>query len=453
MDLHFNINKNELNKDRKRELLGYIRSGNTHLLREALDMLHPAELCGIIRMFHDSEADELLGALDNSRLTSLFRFLCSDRAQRFRLLWRLPHERLAQLISEMSRRGLIELFEGLSESQTSALMSQLPPDAVRKAEPCLSRQVGMAALVTDDFMKVSEEISIAETLRIFRELRHSEDRPNKVYVVDAREKLMGTVDLHELLLAPEPANNIGSIIKECPLRFKADDDPSSAARTLIHYGIDNAPVTDSENRLTGVVTARAAYKFIDGEKEMWLDTSAGMTGALVEGDSEKPIALIPRAGNLLLIMFAAFAVSAALFAPLHQKGQFALLFSLAPLSVAVGRLYARFSMVIFQKRRFAKQMGINAQYGRFLTGVGAALIFAALVAACALLLDFGTKATAFAGLAPFAAAVAGMITGFVLFMISKTGGSFRAAVLNPAFLSIADLLGLLCLYGLFKFLI
>jgi magnesium transporter len=454
MEFHLTGHKKNLNKDRKLELLGYIRGGNPHLLREALDTLHPAELCGIIRMFQDVEVDELLGALDNSRLISLFRFLCSDRAQRFRILWRMPHERLAQLISEMSRRSLVELFEGLSESQVSALLSQLPPEAARKAEPCLRKQAGMEALVTDDFMKVSDDISIAETLRIFRELRHSEDRPNKVYVVDAREKLVGTVDLHELLLSSDPANNVADITKECPLRFKAEEDPASAARTLIHYGIDNAPVTDTENRLVGVVTARAAYKYLDSEKEAWLDSSAGMAGQLVEGDSERASFLIARAGMLLLIMLAALAVTAILVAILHAKSRFAILFPLAPLTVSIGRLYTRYMLVILQKRFFAKQMGIESRRGRILAGVLTAVLFSIITASCAMFFKFGFEspllAGLFAGFAPFAAASVGMITGCILFIVSKSVNTSRSAILNPAFLSVSDLLGLLCLYGLFR---
>jgi len=448
-----NERKKDLNRKRKRELLGYINSGDFHLLREALEVMHPAELCGLLHVFEDKETDELLGALDNSQIISLFKFLYSDRSQRFRLLWRLPHERLAQLISDMSRRSIADIFEGLSKSQIEALLTQLPPEAVRKIEPCLAKQHGMDLLMTDDFMKVKENLSISETLRVFRGLHHSEDRPNKVYVVDAGERLVGTADLHELLLAGDPAENMVHITKEAPLRIMSDADPYIIARTLVYYGLDNAPVTDFDNRLLGVVTARAAYKFLDAEKESWLDSSAGMAGPLVDDDSDTIADFFLRAGLLGIVMVAAFAVSAVLTILLHPKSLFLFLLPLAPLSIAIGRLYTRYSLVVFQKRRLARQMGVIHNCRRLSVGITAGVLFSLMAGGGALLYRFDYKIALLVCITVAVSVVVGILAGGALFIGAGFRKKFRAVILFPAFLSIPDAVILLILYGLYRVLL
>jgi magnesium transporter len=448
-EMFFTEKKNDLQQSRKRELLDYIRSGRPHLLRESLNTIHPADLCDIIRQFQNGEMDELLGVLDNERLSLLLRFLCSDREQRFRLLWRLPHERLAQLISEMSRRSLMELFDGLPESQTHALLSQLPPEAVRKAEPCIHKQRGMAALITDDFMKVRDDVSIAETLRMFRELKHSVDRPNKIYIVDQRETLVGTADLHELILAPDPAESISKIAVESPMRLKSDDDPATAARTIIHYGLDNAPVTDGENALQGVVTARTAYKFLENEKETWLDSAACMDAPGLEADCGTAAGLLPRAGLLMGTMLAALAVTAAVAALMKPKTNVAILFPLTPLAIAVGRLYLRYSLILFQKQFFAARIGVSQKGRGMMMAAATALVFSVVSGAAALLIKTDLKLALFTGFTVFLSAVSGAVSGAILFLISRFSAQTRTLMLNPTFLSLSDILTLLAMYGMY----
>lgn len=445
--------KSEMQQARKRELLDYIRNDKPHLLREALNTIHPADLCEIIKKFQHGELDELLGALDNERLMALLRFLCSDDEQRFRLLWRLPHERLAQIISESSNRALMELFDGLPESQTHALLSQLPPEAVRKAEPCMHKQSGMAALVTDDFMKVRDDVTIAETLRMFRELKHSVDRPNKIYIVDQRETFVGTADLHALILEADQAERMSKIAVESPFRLRADDDPATAARTLIHYGMDNAPVTDANNVLIGVVTARAAYKFLENEKETWLDSAACMAAPGVDAEIETFSGMLPRAALLLGAMAVSLIVAVVMAVLIKPKSNVAILFPLAPLVVAVGRIYLRYTLVLMQKQFFAGQIGVAHKRRGMIMAIATALFFALIAAAAALLIRAELKMPMFAGLSVFSASIAGSIAGVVLFLLSRFSAQARTIILNPTLLSLSDLLALLAVYGLYAWLL
>lgn len=432
-------NKRDTDRAKKRELLEYIRGGAPHLLRETLHLMHPAELCSVLRLFKGPEEIELINALDNDQLIDTFRLLVSDSPLRSRLLSRLPAQRLTQIIQSMpAAQAIRDLFAGLPEPQANELIDALPSELRRETEALLNKKhVGIAALVTDDFMKVAEEIPIAEVLRIFREVSHSSARPNQVYVVDSRERLVGTVDLHRLLLAEEHAEEVGRVAGECPLSFKNDTDPVAAARALLHYGIESAPVTDPDNRLTGIITSCSAYRLLDSEKQMELDAISGIGR---------------RAGTIFVTLLAALGVSALLEALIQLSGArgLSLILPLAPLSIAIGRLYFRQTVIVLQKRISDKSAGVVFRGGQFRAGALAAMAISLPAGCLALIVRFEPTTFLFVGFSSFLAAAVGASAGVILFHASKETASSRVAVLGSAFLSIADLFVLLAIYGLYR---
>lgn len=432
-------NKRDTDSAKKRELLECIRGGAPHLLRETLHLMHPAELCSVLRLFKGPEEIELINALDNDQLIETFRLLVSDSPLRSRLLSRLPAQRLTQIIQSMPAQAIRDLFAGLPEPQAHELIDALPSELRRETEALLNKKhVGIAALVTDDFMKVAEEIPIAEVLRIFHEVSHSSARPNQVYVVDSRERLVGTVDLHRLLLAEEHAEEVGRVAGECPLSFKNDTDPVAAARALLHYGIESAPVTDPDNRLTGIITSCSAYRLLDSEKQMELDAISGISAR--------------RAGTIFMTLLAALGVSALLEALIQLSGArgLSLILPLAPLSIAIGRLYFRQTVIVLQKRISDKSAGVVFRGGQLRAGALAAMAISLPAGCLALIVRFEPATFLFVGFSSFLAAAVGASAGVILFHASKETASSRVAVLGPAFLSIADLFVLLAIYGLYR---
>jgi magnesium transporter len=440
-------------ENKKRELLEHIRGGNPHLLRESLDRTHPAELSAILRIVSKEEETELINALDNVQLANVFRLIVDDTQLKMRLVDALPRQRMAQIVATLSARTIRDLFDGISQSRVKKLLDALPTELRRETETCIQKPAnGLSAVITQDFMKVPDEIPVAEALKMFRETPHSNERPNQVYVVDARGRLSGAVDLHRLLLAEDYAEEVGRIATECPLRIKSDTGPAAAAGTLLYYGIESAPVTDAENRLVGVITSAAAYRFLEKDREEKLDLMAGI--ALMGSDTGSRLSnvFIAGAARTFLILSVVLAVSVILEAiiRLTGDGKLSLILPAALIVIAAGRLFLRQTMVLYQKRCFTKLTGISTSGARIRINLISAFVFSIFAGCLALVTDFRIEAVAFVSLSTFLAAAFGAVAGLAMTYVSKNVVSARNAFLNPALLAITDLFGLLILYGLYK---
>ncbi|HOX28578.1 MAG TPA: CBS domain-containing protein [bacterium] len=444
-------------QDKKRELLEFIREGQPHLLRDALSLLHPAKLCAVVRLLTDRETVEFLEALDNEQIIELFKFLEGDRKQRLRILKTLPPKRVDFAIEDMSSEAANAMFEGISKQRQSEIIGTLSEESRRKIEAGVKTGGGrgLKKLITNDFMSITEGLSIAETLKIMRELKHSSDRPNQIYVTDSNGRLTGSVDLHQLLHAGDPAGEIGNFAKECQLRFDENEEPVVAARTLVHYGLESAPVTDSENRLIGAITSRGAYKLLDSEKEERMDISAGMPKLPKWGDEISAGIFIVKTSWMIVIMAASLftaAVVAIVLSALDMKNT-APLICAAIIAIPVSRLYAKHSLILLQKRHLAKFTGADVKRRQFQIGMAAAVLFAVATGIAFMLLDPDPSAFLFGSLTVIVAALWGTGNGFLLHSTTKSNERARISALNPMFLAISDVFAILTIILIFRFLL
>ncbi len=76
-----------------------------------------------------------------------------------------------------------------------------------------------------------------------------------IYVVDASEHLLGVVDLKELLIADDKAS-LASIMSENVITLNTGSTLKEASQEFERYGFRALPVTDDDNRLTGVIPYR-----------------------------------------------------------------------------------------------------------------------------------------------------------------------------------------------------
>jgi Mg/Co/Ni transporter MgtE len=76
-----------------------------------------------------------------------------------------------------------------------------------------------------------------------------------LYVVDDQDRLLGVIDIKELLKADDTAF-LKDIMVEHVIRLSPENTLKEAATIFVRYGFRAIPVTDENNRLIGVVPYR-----------------------------------------------------------------------------------------------------------------------------------------------------------------------------------------------------
>ncbi len=434
--------RNLSNRRVKQILMEQIRSGNPHLLREHLEKLHPGDLCGALRLCSPREKGELVNALDNERLAVLLRFAADDPGLSFELLKTAHPDRIRQVVAAGSEESASEMFRGLSKKRFEEIAKLLPEEAVRAASNARqSSGHGMSVIMTRDFMAVSDHMTAADALRMIRELKHSDFRPGRIYVIDGRETLVGMADLHKLVSADAQATEMGNLAEECPLRFFVDDEPAAAARALIRYGLDSAPVTDENNRLAGVATARLAFRHLNKEQEGLLDALAATGGSPYGGGAIEFRSFASEALRMFATLLSIIAVAAVVEAAAVAFGIAAPELLLAAIVAAVGasRFYNRYVFAMSGKARREGQLRGAALVSHRWPGVVAAGGGAVVACAAAFAAGHGARAALFAAASVFFPAIIGSFAGLFFFSASQNSKTGKTIAAAPAALGIADI--------------
>ena len=87
----------------------------------------------------------------------------------------------------------------------------------------------------------------------------------------------GLVSLRACLVRPGDTP-LADILARPALTLRETDDAGVSAHRLLEAGMDGAPVLDARGRVTGLVTAEAARRFLLDELEETTDSFAGLVG-------------------------------------------------------------------------------------------------------------------------------------------------------------------------------
>jgi magnesium transporter len=76
-----------------------------------------------------------------------------------------------------------------------------------------------------------------------------------LYVVDDQDKLLGVIDIKELLMA-KGADRLGDIMTETIISLNPDNTLKEASAMFARYGFRAIPVTDENGKILGVIHYR-----------------------------------------------------------------------------------------------------------------------------------------------------------------------------------------------------
>ena len=218
------------------------------------------------------------------------------------LLFRLlAKEQAAEVFVEMDtddRRRLIETFtdkelsDVLSElyvDDTVDLVEEMPASVVKRILKSTSKQdredinrilnyprSSAGSVMTTEYVRFSKDMTVAAALAHIRHVAIDKETIYTCYVTDSGKHLIGIVTAKDLLLA-EYDTLLADIMDEGVISVLTTDDREEVARKLDKYGFLAMPVTDSENRLVGIITVDDAIEVLKEESEADFAKMAAIT--------------------------------------------------------------------------------------------------------------------------------------------------------------------------------
>ncbi|MEE4250590.1 MAG: magnesium transporter [Alcanivoracaceae bacterium] len=241
-----------------------LREGDQDSVQRLIADLNPADIADLIKALAEQTLDiPLLMSLDLERRADTFGYL--PIAAQTDIAGRLSTGALAELVTEMPADERADLVKQLDESVRHTLFKRLAREEREDLRRLASYKEGSAgAVMTSDYASIPSGTRIAEALDILRNTAPDKETIYQCYVVDASHRLLGTVSLKQLILAPS-----NQLIDELMLRdivcADVDTGQEEVARLISRYDLIALPIVNHDETMVGIVTYDDAMDVAEAE--------------------------------------------------------------------------------------------------------------------------------------------------------------------------------------------
>lgn len=225
-----------------------------NVLKDALSEIHPADLADIVEELDSEQRVTLMEGLEPSQASDTLEEI--DPAVQRDIVFALKKDRVAQLIGEMTPGQAADILSVLPADEKRTISKLLDPRLVDKIGEIIEKQeTNILNFTTLKFLKCSGDLTAEGALRHFRRIARGMDVVMYFYVVDENGKLLGVLDIKELLMA-DPTSSLKDLMVENVISLKCDSTMKEAAATFLRYGFRALPVIDDNEIMQGVVPYR-----------------------------------------------------------------------------------------------------------------------------------------------------------------------------------------------------
>ena len=226
-----------------------LETGGISAAWQELAPLQPADQAQVLFALPQNLRAQLQAHLGPSALAALLDFL--EPEDDLQLVENISSAQIAQVLDLTSPDVAADVLHLLPEDQGAQVLQEM------RAAPLVQSLLlypddTAGGLMTLDFPVVSEDTNPALVLDRLRLLGPAAETIDSVLVVNADNRLVGSVGLVRLALA-RPTSPIRAIMDSPVPSVPVATDQEECARLMARYNLSRLPVVDDQGRLTGVI--------------------------------------------------------------------------------------------------------------------------------------------------------------------------------------------------------
>ena len=242
-------------------------------LRDILVTMNPVDVASVFE------------EMDEAALPLLFRLLPKELAAE--AFVEMEIESQEHLIRSFSDSELKEVVDELFVDDAVDLVEEMPANVVkrilRQADPEMRRKINeilrypddsAGSIMTTEFVSLRPKMTVEEATKRIRRTGVDKETINNCYVTEKGE-LIGALSLRTLILA-DPDEVIEEIMEPNVISVTTTEDQETVAQMFSKYNFTAMPVTDTENRLVGIVTVDDAMDVMEEEATEDMEKMAGI---------------------------------------------------------------------------------------------------------------------------------------------------------------------------------
>ncbi|MCE9557192.1 MAG: magnesium transporter [Planctomycetes bacterium] len=221
-------------------------------LRELTTELHAATIAEFSEGLTNEETWQVLDHATIERQAEIFAYFPIEK--QVEMVQGIGKERMSRLLEEMPPDNRVDLLKRLDPELVEDLLplvAKAERHDIRLLLSCPEHSAG--SIMTTEYASLPEDISVADALNRLRTQAPHSETIYYIYVLDVDRHLLGTVSLHELILA-KPTTRVRDLMQRDVISVRVDEDQEEVAKKMARYDFIAMPVVDPDNHLVGIVT-------------------------------------------------------------------------------------------------------------------------------------------------------------------------------------------------------
>jgi magnesium transporter len=230
--------------------------GNVRLkvLKEKISEIHPVDLADILEELDHPQRLAIFNELGTEQASDTLEEV-EPRVQRD-LISSIKKERAAELINDMTPAQAADILAILPTDEAEDILKLIDKESAQKVQFLMDKHSeNVLNFITPHILKYPPDTTVNQVLDSFRYDARDKDVIMYLYIVDEGDKLLGVIDLRELLQA-NPDDRIGDLMTPNVISMNPESTLIEASELFSRYSFRAIPITDENDKILGVIPYR-----------------------------------------------------------------------------------------------------------------------------------------------------------------------------------------------------
>ena len=245
---------------------------------DLLEELEPAHVADLLQDLHPSDVADVVEALESDEeRVALMQALPTELASETLaemdlgedpgdLLAAMDPTRGAQLLQELEYDDAVDLVAELEPEEQAKILAALPMEEAGEIRGLLQYDEESAGgIMNTSLVSVEGQLTAGEAIAEVRRKGQEVEDFYTVFVVDGARNLLGTVSLHDLILA-DPHNPVTDLLEPPMASVLPSEDQEEVGRLMSRYNMVSIPVVDESGILLGRITFDDVLDVMEAEQ-------------------------------------------------------------------------------------------------------------------------------------------------------------------------------------------
>ena len=222
-----------------------------NLPQKKLSTLHPADLADILEELDSTSRKQVLESLDEDLAADTLEEI--DSEYKSEIIKELSDSKAVEVLENMPNDEIADLLDDLNEEEREKILLNLEREDAEEVKELLNYEdETVGSIMSKEFISVNLDITVGETIDILKEMQPDEEVMYYIYITDKDEQIQGVVPIRDLIINDSEIK-IKEIMDETVSRVRFDDEINKVIKVAAKYHLNSVPVIDADEKLIGIV--------------------------------------------------------------------------------------------------------------------------------------------------------------------------------------------------------